>query len=78
MLRNMAHRKPGTPCVKKKRYPNEEAARKALLDTMIVRAFRKKGWMRRHERRYYFCNICKGWHLTAQVKDPRRSRRRAA
>jgi hypothetical protein len=59
--------KAGTPCVEKKRYPTEDAAKRALLSTMIAKALRAGGY-RRRERRYYACPICKGWHLTGQRK----------
>ena len=49
---------------KKKKYNNELSAMFALSQTKYCGKFNPK----RNEKRIYFCNKCKAWHLTSQEK----------
>ena len=51
----------------KKRFPNEQAARAALVQIIMNR---NRGKKTQGESRVYECSYCKGWHLTSQGKMP--------
>lgn len=53
----------GQTVCKKRRYPQEEDAKLALL------AVQEDPRTMKVPRRYYHCQYCRGWHLTSQVED---------
>jgi hypothetical protein len=59
-------RRAACPCGKV-RYRDELGARVALS---TARESGARGNERRREQRVYRCNICRGWHLTAQDLRP--------
>lgn len=48
------------------RFSDELDARIALTNSLAKQALRKA--TRRREQRIYFCQMCRGWHLTTQDK----------
>jgi hypothetical protein len=51
----------------KHKYYSERDAKDALKSTQRGRSQLKRG--KRLERRFYFCDDCKGWHLTS-MREP--------
>lgn len=53
-------------CPEKVRYHSADHAKRTLRKVQKARRHRVGG---RHEERYYRCDLCKGWHLTAKPLD---------
>ena len=49
-------------CTKKKRYKDRTCAQHAVA--LIGKGTGKKGYERATQMRYYYCELCKGYHLT--------------
>lgn len=53
-------------CIGKRRFADEDSALRAL-DT--IRGSQEAWLQDKVPRRVYECNVCRGWHLTAQKAD---------
>ena len=53
----------------KRRFPDEEAAKVALVASRAAQALRRS--TKRREERVYQCEFCRGWHLTSQPYAPK-------